>query len=229
MSLNKFSNEEKGYALKLQVGADVIKCNQLEVISDITADSLDIVGEIKADSMDIVGQIKADSLDIVGDVKADTVTATTSITINGEVVPETFFSEGFMNPIFVTGSGTLTNDNRRYTIQTVGNTRYASLSGAVRFSGVVGGVSGANKICEVQIVAIDGINFPAVGQYITGSVSCILNDAVTDGLYTTSCYAKNNGGNNINITVISFQDFAGANPDRSLVIHFNFDYSALVA
>lgn len=32
MSLNKFNNEEKGYALKLGVGADEMKCNDLEVV-----------------------------------------------------------------------------------------------------------------------------------------------------------------------------------------------------
>ena len=35
MSLNKFSNEDNGYALKLNIGADTLKCNQLEVLGDI--------------------------------------------------------------------------------------------------------------------------------------------------------------------------------------------------
>lgn len=36
MSLNKFSNDETGYDLKLNVGADEMKCNNLEVVGDIT-------------------------------------------------------------------------------------------------------------------------------------------------------------------------------------------------
>ena len=35
MSLNKFSNQEVGYDLKLNVGADYIKCNNLEVLNPV--------------------------------------------------------------------------------------------------------------------------------------------------------------------------------------------------
>jgi hypothetical protein len=36
MSLNKFSNDDTGYDLKLNVGADEMKCNTLEVVNTIS-------------------------------------------------------------------------------------------------------------------------------------------------------------------------------------------------
>lgn len=37
MSLNKFTDTSKGYALGLDVGADELKCNTIEVVNSITA------------------------------------------------------------------------------------------------------------------------------------------------------------------------------------------------
>lgn len=206
MSLNKFTNDLTGYNLKLHIGADTIKCNQLEVLSDI----------------------KTLSLDASGEVKADTINATTSVTINGSIVPETLFSDGFSNPTLTTGSGTLTNDKRVYTSHIVGNVRHSTLAGCVRYTGITGGIQGANKVCSVQIPTINGMSFPGVGEYITGSVSSQLNDVVVTGLYPSSCTATS-GGNVIDMLVVSTLDFSGADPNRTLVIHFNFQYSGVIA
>jgi hypothetical protein len=48
MSLNKFSNEDEGYDLKLQVGADTIKCNTLDVVSDLA-----VGGDLAAESISL--------------------------------------------------------------------------------------------------------------------------------------------------------------------------------
>jgi hypothetical protein len=133
-----------------------------------------------------------------------------------------------MSPIVLTGTGTLTNDKRVYTSEIVGTTRHSTLSGSLRFTGITGAVQGANKICVVQMIAIDGMSFPAVGEFVTGSVSCELNDSVVTGLYPSSCTATN-GGNKIDIRVNSTLDFSGADVNRTLVIHFNFQYSNEVA
>lgn len=67
MSLNKFSNDDIGYNLRLEVGADTIKCNSLNVVAlaqvnDIKCDSLE-TNEVKAT------YIQTNTLDALSDIE----------------------------------------------------------------------------------------------------------------------------------------------------------------
>lgn len=213
MSLNKFSSEDTGYDLKLNVGADVLKCN-----------TADVLGTLTTATHNNTGTLTTDNLIVTDTGTALTLEAVQTFIIDGTQQPKTTFVKDFVAPpSIIGGTGVLVNNNSIHKAQLVDATTYSTLSGAFSFSSITGGIQGANKQVEMTILALGGISYPADGELIPGAVSCQINDAVTDGLYTTSVTARRNGGT-ILFDVNSDQDFATTNTDRILTIHYSLCY-----
>jgi hypothetical protein len=190
MSLNKFSSEDEGYDLKLQVGADTVKCNTADVLSTLTANSL---------------------------------------SIDGAIVPKTVLLTGIIgDPVVAVGGGTLLHNNSIYRSEIVGGTRYSTISGGFKYQNITGVAQGPNYTVSITIQALDGINYPADGEVMNGGLSCMINDAVIAGVYTTSVEARRNGLL-IQFDIHSPQIITMADANRFLTVQYSFIYSSVLA
>jgi len=184
MSLNKFSNEDTGFDLKLNLGCDTLKCNSLNVLTEATIPNVPI---------------------------------TTLVNGDGPV------------PVFTTGSGTLESNDSIYKTELVGISRYATLSGSLKYSSIVGALAGSNNILEFEITPPDAISYPFDNEFLPGSLNVCINDLTPagTGLYATSAIATSSVGKII-IRVYVIGDITGLVPLRNLWVNYHFKYLSAI-